>query len=61
MPELLEVRVHGTADGKALPADAKTRIHDTLKKTLEEELAKERQSGIRPAWHASIHGTVTAE
>lgn len=60
MPEQLEVRVHGTSDGKSLPAEAKKRIHDSLKKSLEAELATERQAGlIRPAWHASFHAEIT--
>lgn len=40
-------------DGKSLSAEAKKRIHKALKKTLEEELAKERQTlgvdGAKPA------------
>jgi hypothetical protein len=50
-----------THHGKPLSAETATKVHEALKKTLQEELAKEHKTvgggAAAPAWSVSGHGS----
>ena len=56
--------IEGDIHGKPIPSDAKRKIEDVLKATLEHELAKESKTvggavAARPSHGSVTHGSVT--
>lgn len=51
--------IEGEIHGKPIPADAKHKIEEVLKSTLEHELSKEHQTVGAAAARRPTHGSVT--